>query len=644
MTFRNCIYFIVFLIGLSKAWAQEKKHLDQKPQDVYGPRTTLFTTQENIQYNKQGYQPVTDDFDIGSIHRFTFVQRYGNKLQNLGNNGTAVKPIFYILPKDVGATSGFHAYDIYFRSPDQFRYYDTKSPYSRMYVMLARFGSLFADVCYSRNVTPQWNIGVNFRHMMTDKEWIPMEVPGDRNVIANGLDLFTHCKTGQEQYQLLAHLLIMKHRVRETGGVIPVIIIPQGQSSPNFSPIKEKKLLEEDLISNRLERKAESSNTRKRFHLYHQLALAKEFWVYHELDLKKDEHRFEAELTDWNKFFLGGKIVDPQETIDNTTAVWSTQNEAGLKGNWQELFYSSYYRHKGIELRCQTQDDDSNLDEHYLGLTTRYKLTERADLLYLGGEYLLGGLYKARVGYESNLLDLACERVKYKPSLLTQHYHGYQRNWENKFTPSTATRISGGVRLAGEGVLFRPALSFTSVENHIYFQHPSQINYEKRFFMIAVPQQAQKHAHIIALDNTLNFAMGAYLHWDNELTFTKVLGPKAKVFSVPSFMINSKLYYAQKATSGNAAMETGIDLHWKSSYKADGYDPVTQQFYFQDEFTVYHYPVIDLFFNFRIKTLSAFLKVSHLNEDLPLPGYFTTPFYPGQRRALDIGLIWSFFD
>ena len=111
-------------------------------------------------------------------------------------------------------------------------------------------------------------------------------------------------------------------------------------------------------------------------------------------------------------------------------------------------------------------------------------------------------------------------------------------------------------------------------------------------------------------------------------------------------MINTKLYYTHTTPGGNGTFETGIDVHWKSSYKANGYDLVTQQFYYQDDFNIHSYPVIDLFLDFRIKHFSAFLKLSHCNEYwlAPAPSYFVTPFYPGQKKAFDIGFIWSFFD
>jgi Putative porin len=659
MKFRRYINWVVLLIGIPTVHAQEGKHLDDTPQDVYNPTTTLFTTQENIQYNQKGYEAIADDMSISGIHRFTFVQQHGNKLQNLGNNGTATKPIFYTMPHSIGAVSGFSAYDIYFRSPHQVRYYDTKSPYSKMHVMLARFGSFHADICHSRNVTPNWNIGANFRNIMTDKEWIP-EKNRDKNVISYGLDFFTHYKTDSENYQLLAHLLLAKHRVRETGGIYTNTYLNSKKNIANTKHTIEQEIWRVRNIMNRLGTKAtdlkknpESSDARKQLHVYHQLAITEQLWGYHELEIQKKKHQFKAEslLDERNRKFLRDRDFDVANAIETTTAVWDAQNELGIKGNRKNWFYCGYFRHKKIELRPQQEKDNQDLHEYYVGLRTRYQRADSNDFLHLSGEYLFQGYYKARVAYEGANFDLACEQIKHKSSLLAQCYHGYHRNWNQQFTPPTATQISGGLRLVGNGVQLRPHASFTRITDHIYFEHqfkgPTHLKQDQRYMMLAVPKQAKQHADIVVLGTDMDLAFGAHIRWDSEVTAAKALESGAKeLFNMPSLLINSRLYYTDTTAVGNGTFETGIDVHWKSSYMADGYDPVTQQFYLQDECSVYGYPIIDLFLNFRIKSFSAFLKFSHCNESwlAPASGYFVTPLYPGQRKAFDIGLSWSFFD
>ncbi len=44
---------------------------------------------------------------------------------------------------------------------------------------------------------------------------------------------------------------------------------------------------------------------------------------------------------------------------------------------------------------------------------------------------------------------------------------------------------------------------------------------------------------------------------------------------MPEWYSNIKSYYAQSFHEGNAGIETGIEFNWKSSYYADGYDPIT---------------------------------------------------------------------
>jgi hypothetical protein len=165
--------------------------------------------------------------------------------------------------------------------------------------------------------------------------------------------------------------------------------------------------------------------------------------------------------------------------------------------------------------------------------------------------------------------------------------------------------------------------------------------------MVAIPEQATKElATLVAVGTDLDLAFGEHYHWDSEVTLAAALGKSEKFIKVPGVLINSRVYYARTTAAGNGTMEVGVDVHWKSDYNADGYDPVTQQFYVQDEFEVYGHPVVDLFLNFRIKYFCGFLKFSHCNESfLPrIPGYFVTPLYPGQKKAFDIGLSWSFFN
>ncbi|MCU0400235.1 MAG: putative porin [Algoriphagus sp.] len=91
--------------------------LDDSTKQVYGPKTTLYFYEKNIKRNR--LQLIEQDTLLNNFHNYDPVAKSTWKYQDLGNIGSAAKPVFYTLPEQIGLTSGFHAYDIYFRDPSK---------------------------------------------------------------------------------------------------------------------------------------------------------------------------------------------------------------------------------------------------------------------------------------------------------------------------------------------------------------------------------------------------------------------------------------------------------------------------------------------------------------------------------------------
>jgi hypothetical protein len=83
---------------------------------------------------------------------------------------------------------------------------------------------------------------------------------------------------------------------------------------------------------------------------------------------------------------------------------------------------------------------------------------------------------------------------------------------------------------------------------------------------------------------------------------------------------------------------------YRSSYFADAYMPITQQFHIQNSFEIDQYTVADLFANVRIKRIRLAFKMAHVNQGFGVPGYFQTPGYLGLKRAFSFGVNWPLFD
>ena len=152
---RGGLYFLLFLAHTVNA-----QILDDSTKLVYGPTTTRYIYEHHIKYNDLYFTTV--DTSIFNIHRFTITEQSVYHLQDLGVNGTAARSIYTPTPTIIGARSGFYAYEQFFTPPEDLRYYDTKSPYSRIGAALGGRGRSRVDVGFNRSDSSNFNIGIDY--------------------------------------------------------------------------------------------------------------------------------------------------------------------------------------------------------------------------------------------------------------------------------------------------------------------------------------------------------------------------------------------------------------------------------------------------------------------------------------------------
>jgi hypothetical protein len=114
--------------------------------------------------------------------------------------------------------------------------------------------------------------------------------------------------------------------------------------------------------------------------------------------------------------------------------------------------------------------------------------------------------------------------------------------------------------------------------------------------------------------------------------------------SQPTFYSKTSLFYENKDLRIAGMVKTGIDYWYFNAYAPPYFDPASQAFYRQDDFTQFGYPRMDVFFATQIKRAFVYAKMINVLENLPQLGYFTTMGYPMQVRQLMVGLNWTFFD
>jgi hypothetical protein len=114
--------------------------------------------------------------------------------------------------------------------------------------------------------------------------------------------------------------------------------------------------------------------------------------------------------------------------------------------------------------------------------------------------------------------------------------------------------------------------------------------------------------------------------------------------SQPKFYTKTSLFYENKDLKFAGILRLGVDCWYFSSYSAPYFDPASQSFYRQSDYTQTGYPRLDGFVATQIKRAYLYVKMINLLENLPQEGYFTTMGYPMPVRQLTLGLNWTFFD
>lgn len=593
-----------------------KTLLDDSTRMVFGPTTALYFYEKDILKNSLKLYP--QDTSLTNFHNYDPVSKGGWKYQDLANIGSAAQSIFYEMPTGIGARSGFHAYDIYYRAPEEKRYFDTKSPFTNMSAFFGGGNRNMLDLEFSRNINPRWNVGFDF-HTIRSRKTLNPTARDDNMAEQTSYSLHTNYRTENGRYWLLANFSRMRHVVNEIGGIIP----PEVDSTSLYFTHEDAKVWL---------RNSQARDLRQDYHFYHEYKVRDGLQVYHSFDRKKQGVSVDALLTTSDSlYFPPERLFHPDTTQNfNRFAFW--KNEVGLKGTFGGFYYNAFARLRNGTIQNRFIEGDRTFQEVYLGGELIGKISEKWSLR-ADGEYLIPGAFRIRGFFESPWLDITYTKALYEPTAMQLRYAGNHFDWTNDFENIGLDQLKGTLKVDLKGLELRPFIELNRINKFVYFNQDR------------LPEQAGGEAFLLMPGLKSSMRILKKFKWDTELIYTSVSGGAADAFRIPELFINSRLYFDSPAFNDNVFIQMGLDVRYQSGYLADSYWVSHQQFYLQDEFDVYAYPVVDFFLNFRINRTRVLLKYNHLNSRfMNRDGYFVTPGYTGYKSFLDLGITWYLFD
>lgn len=607
----NRLLVLVLMLFSVPGWGQI---LDDSTKLVYGPTTSRYMYEGDLLHSDTLYHHI--DTSIYNLEHFEFKDQSEIVYQDLGNNGTALRPIYYTGAETIGRTTGFEAYTPYVKQAADFKYYDSKSPFMELNIGFGGKGRNTVDFNFSRNINAQWNVGFDV-HKISSNKLIGSATLRETQISGTGVDAYTFHSSKNSKYHLMFHAYKFEHKATETGG----ILLPADPEERDYFQYQN---------SNVNLRNAVSYDTRTRLHLYQEYSVAEFFEVFMVAERNNVENRYEDYPLSATPNYYDQMLIRTDSTLDASLFnEWKVR--AGIKGRaGKRIFYSGYVKRRDIDFNYSYLDSFGHIAENYIGGDITLYVTE-TNALSGQAEVMDGGQYYFSGKYENNFLKASYTSSKSLPSFMSERYFGNHYEWSNSFADILSNTISGSLFYTFPVIRLEPAVQISTVDNYVYFGENK------------LPTQNSAVALINNYSVKADLSLGKHFKLENKVIFNNVSGDGADAIRTPDWNYFGKWYYDNIVFNNYMEMQIGFDVRWQSAYYANAYDPITQQFYIQNDFEVPSFWTADLFFVMKAQKLALWVKVKYLNQKKE-EGYFETPLYPATRRMIDLGLRWHFYD
>lgn len=658
------LWLVLGLLAIfwGNGWSQSTI-LDDTTKNVYGPKTTRFILEKDLLQNRDTLYMV--DTSLNATHQYDMVQRLDNMYQDLGLMGTAIRPVYFQMPTQIGTKLGMNAYQPYLLSPDKIKYFNTRSPFTQAVYGQNTRGNQKIHFRYTRSINERFNVGLLYRRENTHKQFAGEST---RDLAADHHSLAIHAayQSKNKRYRLLYHFSHLNQITLEQGGVV----LGEGDTTAT-GEVRVDSLFGYDLEAAQLGLTARSWQTQNTHHLYHEYKLFKQLQIFHILDLsrQRDDYEDTGISTGSNRNFYNSFATGTEVFVYDSTRTSEGfkhrmfDNMAGVKGSLGPIYYQGYARARQYKLTHQREGQIEGVEVKATdgiiinGVTIPQftldsiptRINTQNTELFLGGafginfnkfsrlfataEYALTARsdYRLAVAFESRGLVARLKSSFTTPTLAQQRFASNHFNWNNNFNNMLANEASISYDIKTPWFVARPFGSYTLINDYIYFNDK------------ALPVQAPDLVQIASGGVDLHMRWRS-LNLRTKAIFSQYLGD-VEYIRVPQIFVNSRIYCEDCLLSKLMHTQIGFEVHYKSAYKADGYMPVSKQFYWQDKLLSPAYALVDFFFNVQIGRVRVFLKMSHLNHLFNGDrGYITTPAFTGMRSAFNIGFNWMFFD
>jgi len=601
---------------------------------------------------------------------------------NLGNNGTPARNLVFSPLMKSGFDLGWHAYDLYVFNTEETRFYNTTKPYSEIGYLLGGRTEQIIDLLSTQNIRPNWNFAFEYRLINS---------PGsfqNQNTNHNNYRLSSWYQSKNKRYQAFFILVGSKLQASENGGLqnyrqldsisytdrstVPVTLgnnLALSSGNPFSSNVSTGTryttgtyMIRQQYDLGQKDSTIVNDTTviplfYPRLRLEHTFAYTTYHYRY------GDQPRPTSYLLDSNYYAdkYGLTYIHPTDSFfrevhwHDMTNDFSFYTFPDAKNPQQFLkLGGSLELLKGYTDTARLAagsiiDITHRQNEHNVFLHGEYRnktRNQKWDIEAFGKFYLNGlyaGDYNASISLKRYLskklgfLQLGFENVNRSLSFVYNRASPfYYDTTLQSYSKENTTHLFASLEQPQNH--FKVQGSYFLVTNYSYFT-----DYFKQ-------RQQASPFNLLQISVQKQFTIHGPWKWRTLIVIQQTAG--SSPVHVPLFLTHNQIGYDGSLGFKNLNISFGAEIRYYTGYKADGYAPVTGQFYSQSDTTIrQHLPDITGYLHFRIRTFTLYVRAENLNTMQFGPnGFgwtnnnFVAPNMPSPGLLLRFGIFWSFIN
>ncbi|MEP2935862.1 MAG: putative porin [Gilvibacter sp.] len=655
---QRIVFVLVFLLAAPMGWAQDDNPFSKGKQQTDNVDRGRNKTGKNIT-NPEEKPPIELYKIISSVRDTTYLDTTLSMAKDYKFNYLR-KDDFELLPfSNVGQTYNSLGYDFeklmlkpsfgararhfnYYEIEDTY-YYQVPTPLTELYFKTAFEQGQQLDAFFTINTNKRLNFSIAYKGLRSLGQYQHIRTS------TGNFRFTTNYTTRNQRYFVRAHMVTQDLLNQENGGIrdafIPLFI-------SNDSEFTDRGRIEVNFEN------AENILVGKRFHLDHQYVLIKPDSTH------SNEVRIGNILSFEDKYFeyrqdspyLGfGDSYQTEGLRDRTTLedFYAEANVTYKNNTLGSIGFFAGYSDLNYGYNTVLQLDEGTITNRIKGnfirvggsFAKQYKgFSLNAAAGYNVSGDFEGNYVKGQIGFvfnERNAVKAGISINSKAPNfnfLLNQSdYIAY--NWQNDFKNVQQQRLS---LQFDSDQFFDAEVSYTGIDNFTYFLGSNLTTEDGT--VVTTPKPFQFDGRVDYFKATVSKEI-RYKKFGltNTVMYQKAFDGQS-VFKVPEVVTRNSLFYADEWFDKALKVQTGVTFKYFTEYQMNRYDPVLAEFYVQRDQNFGGFPLVDVFFNAKVRQTRIFFKFEHINSLFSSNNqYFADPQNPYRDAVVRFGLVWNFF-